>query len=271
MLNKLTTIDRRLIFALVALAVIIPFVTRLTMGIRVSTPVKKAYDAVDRLEPGSIILLAIDYDPASMPELQPMLMAILRHAFEKKLKVIFIGLWPLGPPLGHMAMEEISKEFNLKYGEDYAFLDYRPGGSAVILAIGRNLKSIYGSDYKGIPLDSLPITKNVTNYDDIALVVDLAAGSSADWWPQLAAARYGQNVIIGCTAVVAPTTYTYFGSNQIQGLIGGLKGASEYETLVKRLGTASLGMSAQSVTHALIVLLIIIGNLAYFTTRRRSK
>jgi len=269
MLKRLTTIDRRLIFVLVALAVVIPFVTHMTMDIRVSVPVKKAYEAVNSLEPGSILLLAIDYDPASMPELQPMLMAILRHAFEKKLRVIFIGLWPLGPPLGHMAMEEISKEFNLKYGEDYAFLDYRPGGSAVILAIGRNLKSIYGCDYKGTPLDSLPITKDITNYDDIALVVDLAAGSSADWWPQLAAARYGQRVIIGCTAVVAPTTYTYFGSNQIQGLIGGLKGASEYETLVKIPGTASLGMSAQSVTHALIVFFIIIGNLAYFVTRRR--
>ncbi|HID94282.1 MAG TPA: hypothetical protein EYP60_09340, partial [bacterium (Candidatus Stahlbacteria)] len=102
MLKKLTTIDRRLIFVLVALAVIIPFVTRMTMGIRVSVPVKEAYDAVNSLEPGSILLLAIDYDPASMPELQPMLMAILRHAFEKKLRVIFIGLWPLGPPLGHM-------------------------------------------------------------------------------------------------------------------------------------------------------------------------
>jgi hypothetical protein len=268
MWKKLASIDRRIIFILIALSVLIPFVTRMVMGIRVSTPVRNAYQAVEELEPGSTIIIAIDYDPSSMPELQPMLYAVLRHAFNKKLKVIFMSVIPLGPPLGHMAMDDILKEYDLKYGEDYLFIDYRPGERAVILAMGRDIKSIYGSDYMGVPLDSFPITREVTNFDDIELVVDLAHGMSADWWPQIANSRYGQKLVIGGTAVIAPDCYPYLGSGQIEGLIGGLKGAAEYEILVNRPGVAAVGMPAQSIAHLLIIAFIVISNIGYFALRR---
>ena len=268
MWDKLAKIDRRIIFVLIAVSVIVPFITRMAMSIRVSTPVRKAHQAVEELESGSTIIIAVDYDPSSMPELQPMLYAMLRHVYNKKLKVIFMSLIPLGPPLGHMAMEDITKEYDLKYGEDYIFIDYRPGERAVILAMGRDIKSIYGSDYLGTPLDSFPITREVTNFDDIALVVDLAHGMSADWWPQIASARYGQKLIIGGTAVIAPDCYPYLDSGQIEGLIGGLKGAAEYEMLVNRPGVAAMGMPAQSIAHLVIIAFIVIGNIAYFALRR---
>jgi hypothetical protein len=266
--SKLARLDRRIVYALIILSVIVPFVTKMVMNIRVSTPVRKAYKAMDELEPGQIVIVSIDYNPSTIPELQPMLHAILRHSFNKDLKVILMSLRPLGPPLGHMAMDEMTKEYDLKYGEDYLFIDYRPGERAVILAMGRDIKSIYGSDYMGTPLDSFLITREVTNFDDIALVVDLASSSSSDWWPQIAHARYGQKLVIGGTAVIAPDSYPYLDSGQIEGLIGGLKGAAEYEMLVNRPDVATVGMPAQSIAHLLIVAFIVVGNVAYFASRR---
>ena len=49
---------------------------------------------------------------------------------------------------------------------------------------------------------------------------------------------------------------------------GGLAGAAEYETLVDYPGDATKGMSAQSLAHFIIVVFVILGNAAYFASRR---
>ena len=56
-------------------------------------------------------------------------------------------------------------------------------------------------------------------------------------------------------------------SGQINGLIGGLQGAAEYETLIGRKGMAVAGMDAQSATHFVIIVLVVLCNVFYFTLR----
>ena len=68
------------------------------------------------------------------------------------------------------------------------------------------------------------------------------------------------------------------------GLLGGLKGASEYEWLIidkypqldavyKSPGayTAMKGMDAQTVDHAIIMIFILFGNTIYFLIERRDR
>jgi len=57
----------------------------------------------------------------------------------------------------------------------------------------------------------------------------------------------------------------------IFGLMGGLKGAAEYEKLINHSAAATKAMSVQSIAHSAIVLFIIIGNVAYFASRKRKK
>ena len=54
-------------------------------------------------------------------------------------------------------------------------------------------------------------------------------------------------------------------------LLGGLKGAAEYEWLIDRRGLATNGMAAQLVVHLFLVGLIILGNAAYFIDLWRKK
>jgi hypothetical protein len=46
----------------------------------------------------------------------------------------------------------------------------------------------------------------------------------------------------------------YISSGQVVGRILGMKGAAEYETIMKKPGTATAGMDGQSFAHALIIL-----------------
>jgi len=182
MLKKLANIDRKYIYIIIALCIIIPFLTGKVLPIRVSTPVQRAYDSMENLPECSRVLFSIDYDPASQPELQPMLLALLRHAFNRNLQVIMMCQWPLGFPLGQDALFGVAKEYNKKYGVDYVNIGYRPGVSAVMLGIGREIRDFFASDYAGTPLDSLEMMQTVHNYGDIALLIGLEAGATGDFW-----------------------------------------------------------------------------------------
>ena len=162
------------------------------------------------------------------------------------------------------------KKFNKKYGIDYVFLGYRPGVAAVMINMGRDIRSVFAVDYFGTPLDSLPMMQNIKNYSDIAILVGLEAGSTGDAWVQFAQARYNQKIILGGTAVVAPDLYPYLQAGQIVGLIGGMRGAADYEKLVNSVGPATIGMTAQTVIHIVILIFILLGNVGYFLTRRKQ-
>ncbi len=268
--SKIGTIDRRIIYLLILLAVVIPLLLKMKMPIRVSDPVKRSFEAVDRLPQGSVVMISIDYDASSEPELQPMLLAILRHSFSKNLKIILMGHLALGLPLGEIALNQIAQEYNKTYGEDYVNLGYRPGYVAQMVGIGKEIRDFFAVDYKGISVDSLPFMRRVHNYNDIDLLVGLEHGVVGDAWVQYVGARYGQKMFFGATGVVAPDYYPYLQSKQIEGMIAGLQGAAEYETLVEKMGTGILGMPAQSVVHGLIILFIIIGNIGYILTKRKK-
>ncbi|MEN3043619.1 MAG: hypothetical protein ABDH37_00175 [Candidatus Hydrothermales bacterium] len=266
--EKIAKIDRRIVYLLIFLGVTIPLITKKGFKFEPLQEVKKAYDFIESLPEGSVILISIDYDAASMPELQPLLEVVLRHLFSNNLKVLMMGHWPLGLPLGQIALEKIAKEMNKKYGYDYVFLGYRPGVAAVILNMGKEIRTVFNTDYKGTPIDSLEMMRGIHNYSDIALLIGFEAGATGDFWVQFGQARFGLKIILTSTAVITPDLYPYYQAGQIVGLIGGLRGAADYEILVKRKGFAYSGMTAQTIIHIIIIILILLGNIGYFALRR---
>lgn len=269
--ERISKIDRRIIYLLLAVAIIIPIAFKIPSTILISEDAKMAFDAVDRLPEGTPILFSTDFDPASMPELQPMMTAVLRHAFQKKLKVIMMGHWPTGIPLSTLILEDAAREFDAEYGVDYVNIGYRPGAGAAMIRMGREIRSVFDVDVEGNPIDSLPMMLTVHNYSDIGLIAAFEAGAMGDIWVQYAWSRFGVNIIMGTTAVVTPDCYPYLGAHQIEGLIGGLAGAAAYEKMVQHPDKAMIRMSSQAWAHILIVLFIIIGNIGYFMVRRAEK
>lgn len=269
--NWLSSIDRRILYVLLALTVALPLIIRPRIAVRTSEPVRRAFAAVESLPAGSVVMISIDYDPSSAPEVQPMLVAILRHCFRRNLKVILTGQLALGLPLGEIALNQVAPEMDKTYGEDYVNIGYRPGYTAMMVGIGREIRDYFQTDYRGVPIDSFGFMRAVHNYRDIGLLVSLAHGGVADVWIVYVGGRFGQKIVVGCTGVNAPNLYQYYSSGQLTGLIGGLQGAAEYETLLDKPGSATLGMPAQSAAHGLIILLLIIGNIGFLISRKRKK
>jgi len=267
----ITSLDRRWIFILVALAVVIPIIMETALPVNVSPTVKSAFDFIDELPEGSTILIACDYDPASEAELYPMTLALFRHCFDKGHKVLSFTLWPNGAALIERAFDTMKLEYDgLESGTNYVNFGYQVGGALVIIAAGQDIRTAFTTDYRGNSTGSMAILEGIEQLSDLDYVVDLAAGSTIDWWVAYGVQRYHFTLGAGCTAVSATQYYPYLNTGQINGLIGGLKGAAEYEFLSGHEGRAMAGMTAQSSVHALIIFLVLVSNIFYFLTRKKG-
>jgi hypothetical protein len=268
----LANIDRRIIFLVIAASVIIPLLLPLGMPVKVTPQAQAIYDEVEALPSGSTVLVAFDYDPAAAPEVHPMAIAFLRHCFEKKHKVIIMALWPQGVQLSVAALTEVSGPYDLEYGHDYVNLGYKVGADIVIKSLGTSFADVFPRDMAGQPTATLPLMEGVHNLSDVDLVMDLSAGDPGiPAWVRVANALFKTKIAGGCTAVSAPQFFPYLQTGQLIGLLGGLKGAAEYETLVEHAGAASRRMDAQSIAHVVIIIFIVFANVSYFILRRRPE
>lgn len=271
--EKMGDLDRRIIFILIALAVIIPILTDLVIPNKVGAePSRDLFEYVDSLPANSNVLVSFDYDPSTMPELQPMAEALVRHLFEKDHQVIGMALWPQGAALGQAAMSLMADSVGREQYHDWVNLGYKTGGGVMIVRLGTSMRAVFPTDRDNVPWLEIPMLESVFNLDDIDLVISLSAGDPGIIaWVMMAGDRYDVPIGGGCTAVSAPQLYTYLQTGQMVGLLGGLKGAADYETLVGIVGGQAVrGMSPQSVAHIVIMLFIIIGNIAYFSQQRKK-
>ncbi len=212
--------------------------------------------------------MSCDYDPGSLPELLPMTVSALEQMFRKDLKVIITCLWPAAPPVVERALAQVAPKYNKQRGIDYVNLGFKEGREVVMVSLGASIPNTFPADYYGTPVSQIPIMQGVTNFKDMAMIVNISAGyPGTKEWVQQVQARYNIDLIAGCTAVSAPEFYPYYQTGQLKGLLGGMKGAAEYEKLVGVMGLGTRGMDAQSVSHLMVFAFILIGNLAYFTLR----
>lgn len=268
-LDRLLNIDRRIIFVLVALATLIPLLYPVGLPIKTAPEVKHIYEYIESMKERAVLLISMDYDPASKPELYPMSVALLRHAFRKNLRVIGMTLWVTGTGMAEKVFTKIADDMGKENGKDYAFLGYMPGSSAVIINMGQDIYSAFPTDHYGRNTRDLPVFKGIKSLRDVDYVVSLAAGvPGVETWYVYGKDKYKFELGGGCTAVSAAGLYPLLNTGQINGLMGGLRGAAEYETLIQEKGAATAGMDAQSATHMLIILLIVACNAIYLVKRK---
>ena len=266
-------VDRRWIFLVIGLAVLLPLFFPLGLPIRATNATQRVYDAVDDLEPNSKVLVSFEYGPSTKPEIHPMAIAILRHLFTNNQKVYVTCLWPDGQFMAEDALTEIAEqEFGLTYGEDYVLLGFRPGNEAVVKGLVSNLRKLYTTDARGTLVDQIPMMANVNRVKDFDFIFSASAGYPGTIeWVQYAADPTGVPMSTGTTSIQVNDVMPYVQSGQVKGILAGMPGAAEYEALIGSPGIGTSGMDAQSIAHLVIVIFIVFGNITYFIETRRAK
>ncbi len=274
LLDRMLKLDRRVIFTLVFIGVVIPFyVAWPPVRVDVSREVEDTFRIIDQIQPdANPLLLSFDYDPAASAELTPMAEAVLHHCFSRNIRVLVISLQYTGLGAGIAAdvVPRIAAQYDRKRDIDWAFLGFQPNAAVAMLQMGEDIKRTFPKDYYGTPIDEIPMMENIQNYDQIPAVLSLASTAVGEFWAIYPGSRYGLTVLTGLTAVYTADIQPFYQSGQIKGVLGGLKGAAEYEKRVGKLGDGTNGMRSQKVIHYLIILFIVLGNVAYLTARRRG-
>ena len=248
---------------------------------QVSTPIVEGiFDKIESIPAGSRVLLSFDYGPSTVPEIQPMANAIIRHCLERDIKIIFTALWATGQNLlTSTLVDVIQTEYPDKvYGTDYINFGYKAGNQGVINVIVTDFFKMFPTDVEGAAAREMPMMQGFKNLKDVELIVSFGGGfPGIKEWIQFAGDVGSIAIAGGSTAVSSPLLYPYY-PQQLVGLMGGIKGAAEYESILTKQYSnlanmplpGSEMMGPQTVAHIVIMLFIVIGNLSYFMTRKKS-
>lgn len=271
-LKRLESLDRRWLFGLMALLVMLPLLFPLALPLYPSAPVSAFRDAIARVPDGSVILMPCDYDPSGAPEMVPMTRTALRQLFRKRCRVVMLNLWNGGSGITDQVLRETAAEFPaLRYGVDYVNLGYKAGNEAVMVLMGQGILNAFPRDYNGADTRTLPLMQHAHDYSSFPLMVNISEGyPGTKEWVQQVQGRFHLPMVAGVTAVSAPEFYPYLQSGQLQGLLGGMAGAAEYEKLQHETGSATRGMDAQSLAHYFVAFCILAGNALQWARRRGS-
>ena len=281
---KLGLLDRRIIFFVIGLSVLIPLIKPewVTLPVRPKIHSQIVFDELDKLKAGNKLLLSFEYGPSTKPEIHPMAIALLKHMFAKDIKVYATALWADGNFMSTDAFAEVSEEFGKEYGIDYVNLGFKPGGEPVVRGIASDIRTLYDADLKGTSIDDIPMMDGIVNIDNFDFVFSLSAGfPGSTEWVQYACDPKNIPMSTGCTSIQVTDIIPYVENEQILGILAGMPGAAEYESLVdnklremgkiSKPGKATGMMAAQSIAHVMIVLFIIFGNISYYVTRKKSR
>ncbi|MBT5077334.1 MAG: hypothetical protein HOM61_00290, partial [Candidatus Marinimicrobia bacterium] len=232
----LGSMDRRFIFLLVGLSVLLPklYPDFFTLPIKASSHSQRVFDEIDALKEDSKILVSFEYGPSTKPEIHPSAIALLNHLFSKDIKVYAVALWPDGNFMATEAFSQVADKFGKIYGVDYVNLGYKPGGEAVVKGLASDIRTMYTVDLLGNDIDSIEMMKDVTNLLDLDFIFSLSAGyPGSKEWVQFACDPLGIPMSTGCTSIQVTDIIPYVENDQIKGILSGMPGAAEYEQLVQ--------------------------------------
>lgn len=284
--DRLQRIDSRILYLLLAVVVAIPLVFDIPSGKAVILPQSQGYyDAIERVaadpvQKDKLVIFSFSFSSSTATENLTQAEATMRQLMARHLKFAISSFSdPQGRELGKQLALKLAPEYGYQYGRDYVNWGFKAGGAAQNLkALVRDIPSTIGKDVDGTPIAQIPVMKSIHGVDDVSLVIEVASVSSLENWIAYFSAAGTNRIPVNyaCTAVMAPEAFPYLKSGQISGVLVGLKGAGEYESLIqqagytKQPGFATRASASLSFAHFLILGLIVIGNIAMFAAKRQQ-
>jgi hypothetical protein len=270
-LSKMLTIDRRILYWILVVLIVIPIIRPIGLPIPVSETTRKFYDTLKNLHDGSILVLDNSVGAIAWSEIGSALEAVTKFIASKNFRVI---IWSTTNPecgsLTERYLLDIFKKAGKKYGEDYVLIGYVPGAVSALATLARDMhyprKDFYGND-----LDTLKIFEEVRTANDVAAVILAESGAEGAAYVTQWYAPYHVTILDVCTGALVSERMIAYNAGQIKGMIAGARGSAEIELLTGYLGTGISSADALSITHLYLIILIVIGNVAYLEERRSRR
>lgn len=273
-------LDRRVVYLGLLVLTLLPLVFKWSLPLYVTQPPKRLQETIEALPPEKLVLISSDWDAGSQAESRPQLVAVARHLIRRGIKIAVLSIgYPTSPQLSHDAIEQAIRlegaQDRYRYGTEWVNLGYKFPDDPWLRSFTNDFSTIK-EDWESQPLSGFPMMQGVRKFGpqgQISMLMNITGQDTIRFWYQYLTPT-GVKIGLGCTAVMAPEQYPYLDSGQLNGLLTGMKGAAEYEQLIRAPGSGMPGMGGQSFAHLYILILIVLGNLSVllgWLRRRRTR
>jgi len=267
-IDVLENIPREVIYTIILIAMIIPLLRPLGLPVPVSEPIKKWYDAIESLPPGSLVLIS-HCNLGAYPAFDSMQVATLHHLFSRPVKLVFFSIDATGLVVYDTLLSKVDpKAYGKVYGVDYFHIGYIPGGETAMKALAEDFKAAVPSDYKGTPIDQIPMAKDIKDIRDFTMIICFtsAGETSIGWIRQWIVVRPEIKYLCCVLDMMLPTMRPYYEAGQVAALTGSAPGG-EYEFLIGKPGSGIKKADAFTGAQLILLVFIIIGNIASIAKR----
>jgi len=309
--EKLQSVNRSILYLILFVVVSVPLVITKFLDVQLRCKpeqyTKDTYVLLRNLGPNDTIIIDSGFTNSSRGENGGQLEALLRMCMRQKVKfVLFSSVDPQSPQIARDFIRKLNKERKAKGQElcrrwdDYVEMGFFSDSPTMLQTMGEDLSRAWANrkvkDQQGVSRDvfTSPPMKNIRKIEDFKAYVTIAASSIMPTIVPRVGAKVP--VISMITGVMFPEQYNYYKSGQLKGLVNGLSGCVELETLMEKgidakgeVGGKVLPMQAEPfageqnfhrgmayylalhVALGVLILAVVIGNIGMFMAKRSSR
>jgi hypothetical protein len=190
---------------------------------------------------------------------------------KRRVKIIAVSTIETGPQIAQRILDAAATQIDkYAYGSSYIIV-YLPGHEAG-LAQFASAGFATVTDY----VDKQPVAQFLTsakikNLSDLPMVVEFAGSEEPlKTWVEQVEPHTGVRIAAAVSAAVEPKARAYRNANQLTAMLSGLLGAAQYEALSSQPGLSVISVNAQSAAQLVLVLIIVLGNIAFWISRARG-
>jgi hypothetical protein len=226
------------------LLLIIAFIAVLVSGDMITMPtsdiippgVEETYQILAGLSPEDTALVAFDYEPGLVGEMDATTAAVVDSMMEKGAKLALVSTSPTGPALAERFVNDIQGNHHYVNGTQYVNLGYIPGGVSGLAAFAQNPRWVAPNTLDGAQAWETEALQNIRSISDFALVILITDNpiTTRAWVEQVNPHLEPAPLVALVSAQVEPLARPYYGQTdggQIDGLVSGLTGGIAYEAM----------------------------------------
>lgn len=225
--------------------------------------VQAAYQTVAALPAGVPVLMAVDYEPGWSGEMDAAAAGLVKHLLDKGVFLALASTSSTGPLQAEHLVALAAQDST--QGANVVNLGFIPGGAAGLQGLARTLRMIMPEAVGSDSPWSQPALQSVSSVSDFSLVVVVTESpdDAQAWIEQVQPWLRGTPLVMVVSAQAQPLVEPYYRGTpqQVQGLVTGLAGGVQYETLNGQVGMAGANWPGFSIALFTAVLFILLGGM----------
>jgi len=270
LMKTLATYDRRWVYFVLFLVVVIPLLRPIGMPITVSPDTKQYNEAINSFGDGDKVFFTLNTEFSGYNEIQSGIIASMRVFIENHCKICIAVGHPEATGIPELIFQKLEKELeenDYEYGRDYVILGYVMPNEASVASMSQDFHGAVTRDWLGRSLDDTFLV-DVNTWEDWDLIADFTTGLATGYLLNHFALR-GTPMTVNCIGVMIASQKPYVDTGVYLAILQSMRGGAELEYLTGHPGPGLTAMDAFTFGHYMLLIFIIAGNIGHYGYTRK--